>query len=166
MRGLVCFLTLLVLMSLMVANTRAQDLVVYPAQGQSQEQMEKDKFECYQWAKQQSGFDPMEQPKATTPPPQQEAPKGGVVRGAVGGAAVGAVVGGIVDGKKGARKGAGAGAAGGALVGGMQRQEQRRQQQQAQKQWEEQQVAQYAQQRDAYNRAYAACLEGKGYTAK
>jgi hypothetical protein len=166
MRDLVCFLTLLVLLSFMVANTLAQDLVVYPAQGQSQEQMERDKFECYQWAKQQSGFDPMEQPKATTPPPQQEAPKGGVVRGAVGGAAVGAVVGGIADGKKGARKGAGAGAAGGALVGGMRRQEQRRQQQHQEQQWAEQQAAQYAQQRDAYNRAYAACLEGKGYTVK
>ncbi len=27
-----------------------QGLIVYPAKGQSQEQMEKDKFDCYQWA--------------------------------------------------------------------------------------------------------------------
>jgi len=35
-------------------------MVVYPAQGQSNEQMEKDKFECYGLAKNQSGFDPMQ----------------------------------------------------------------------------------------------------------
>ncbi len=46
----------------------AQDLVIYPAQGQTQEQTEKDKYECYAWAKQQSGFDPMQQPVTTTPP--------------------------------------------------------------------------------------------------
>jgi hypothetical protein len=28
-----------------------QDLAVYPADGQSQEQMDKDKYECYTWAK-------------------------------------------------------------------------------------------------------------------
>jgi len=35
--------------------------------------------------------------------------------------------------------------------------------QQQQQQWE-QQAAEYAQNRDKYNRAYAACLEGRGYT--
>jgi len=48
----------------------------------------------------------------------------------------------------------------------MRRRDQRRQQQQAQKQWEEQQVAEYTQKRNAYDRAYSACLEGKGYTVK
>jgi len=74
------------------------------------------------------------------------------------------VVGGIAGGEWG--KGAAAGAAGGALLGGMRRQDQRRQQQQAQKQWEEQQVAEYTQKRNDYDRAYSACLEGKGYTVK
>jgi outer membrane lipoprotein SlyB len=164
MRGLTYFSTLVVLMFFLVANALAQDVVIYPANGQDQEQMEKDKFECYTWAKQQTGFDPMQTPQATAPPPQQEAKQGGAVRGAVRGAAVGTVVGGIAGGEWG--KGAAAGAAGGALLGGMRRQDQRRQQQQAQKQWEEQQVAEYTQKRNAYDRAYAACLEGKGYTVK
>jgi len=145
-------------------NALAQDFMIYPAQGQSEEQMEKDKFECYTWAKQQTGFDPTQVPQASQPPPQQEAKQGGAVRGAARGAAVGAAVGGIAGGEWG--KGAAAGAAGGALLGGMRRQDQRRQQQQAQKQWEEQQVAEYSQKRNAYNRAYSACLEGKGYTVK
>ena len=141
----------------------AQDPIVFPAGGQSEEQMEKDKFECYNWAKKQTGFDPMEVPKATAPPPQQEAPKGGVLRGAARGATVGVVAGAIGDD---AGKGAAIGAASGALIGGMRRRDQRRQQEQAQQQWAQKQTAAYTQKRNAYNRAFGACLEGRGYTVK
>jgi len=135
-----------------------QDLVVFPAGGQSQEQQSKDEYECYGWAKNQSGFDPMALPTATEAPPQQGAPQGGVVRGAVGGAAIG----GIVDGSDGAKTGA----AVGAVVGGVRRNRQRRLQAQQQANWQQQQSDQYATARSGYNRAYAACLEGKGYTVK
>jgi len=141
----------------------AQDPIVYPAKGQSQDQMEKDKFECYSYAKKQTGFDPMQTPKATAPPPQQEAQQGGVVRGGARGAAVGAV-GGAIAGDAG--KGAAIGAASGALIGGMRRRDQQRRQQQEQEQWAQQQAAQYTQARHNYNRALAACLEGRGYTVK
>ena len=148
-----------------VANDAlAEDMYVYPQKGQSNEQMEKDKYECYTWAKKQTGFDPMEAPRATAPPPKQEAPRGGLLRGAARGAAVGAVVGGIADDKAG--KGAAAGAAGGALIGGMRRRDQVRQEEQAQQQWAQEQTAQYSQRRGEYNRAYSACLGGKGYTVK
>jgi Glycine zipper len=146
-----------------VGSVLAQDLVIYPAKGQSQEQLDKDKYECYSWAKQQSGFDPMQQPKATEPPPQQQAQQGGVVRGGARGAAIGAV-GGAIAGDTG--KGAGIGAATGALAGGMRRRDQQRQQQQAEQQWAQQQAATYTKNRDGYNRAYGACLEGRGYTVK
>ena len=63
--------------------------------GSSQDQMEKDKFECYSWAKGESGFDPMETPKATTPPPQTKEPTASVGKGAVGGGLVGLGVGAI-----------------------------------------------------------------------
>ncbi|HTY48644.1 MAG TPA: DUF6515 family protein [Steroidobacteraceae bacterium] len=33
-------------------------LYVYPKNGQSQEQQSRDQYECYSWAKQQTGFDP------------------------------------------------------------------------------------------------------------
>jgi hypothetical protein len=140
----------------------AQEHMIYPAKGQSQDQMEKDKFECYSWGKQQSGFDPMAPPTATEPPPQQQAKKGGAGRGAARGAAVGYAGGKIVSGS--GSTGAKAGAATGALVGGMRRRDQQRQQQQAQQQYAQQQTAQYTQARDSYNRAYRACLEGRGYT--
>lgn len=135
-----------------------QDLMVFPAEGQDKEQQGKDEYECYGWAKEQSGFDPMALPTATEAPPQQEAQKGGVGRGAVGGAAVG----GIVGGSDGAKKGAAAGA----VVGGARRRGQKQQQAQKQANWEQEQTEQYVAARTNYNRAYGACLEGKGYTVK
>jgi hypothetical protein len=141
-----------------------QDFFIYPTKGQTSEQQERDKFDCYQWSKQQTGFDPMAMPTATQPPPAQEAPRGGAFRGAARGALLGAVVGEIADDDAG--KGAAVGAAAGGLFGGMRRRDQNNQQQQAQNQWEQQQVSSYSQQRSSYNRAYSACLEAKGYTVK
>ena len=88
------------------------ELMIYPNEGQDADQQEMDNFQCYGWAKGESGFDPMAPPTATEPPPQQEARKGGVARGALRGAAVG----GIIDGSDGAKTGAAAGAVG--KVGG------------------------------------------------
>lgn len=141
----------------------AKEPFIYPAKGQSQEQLEKDKFDCYSWAKKNTGFDPMVQPTASTPPPAQEAPKGGLVKGAARGALVGVAVGAIAGD---AGKGAAIGAAGGGLVGGMRRQDQNRQQQQSEQQWAQQQASEYQSKRNAYDRAYGACLEGRDYTVK
>ena len=46
---------------------------IYPSKGQSQEQQERDKFECYNWARQQTGFDPTAPSYASTPPPPNKA---------------------------------------------------------------------------------------------
>jgi hypothetical protein len=90
----------------------AAEPYIYPTKGQTPEQLEKDKFECYTWAKQQTGFDPMQAPAAApAPPPSSPQPDGKVVRGAARGAALGAV-GGAIAGD------AGKGAAIGAAVGG------------------------------------------------
>ncbi len=163
MRTLIYLAIFDLVLALIAGPVLAQDLIVYPTKGQSQDQMEKDKFECYSWAKQQTGFDPMQTPQATAPPPQQEAQQGGVVRGGARGAALGAV-GGAIAGDAG--KGAAIGAASGAMIGGMRRRDQQRRQQQAQDQWAQQQAAQYTQARNNYNRALSACLEGRGYTVK
>ena len=55
--------------------------------------MEQDKFQCYTWAKKQTGFYPMQQASASEPPPQQQPKRGGVGRGAVKEAVAGAAVG-------------------------------------------------------------------------
>lgn len=161
-RGMYLLISLL-LLAVIAGPALAQDFFIYPNKGQSQEQLEKDKFQCYSWAKQNTGFDPMQAPQASAPPPQKEAKQGGVVRGAARGAAVGAV-GGAIAGDAG--KGAAIGAASGGLIGGMRRQDQNRREKQARDQWAQQQAAQYQKNRDNYNRAYSACLEGRGYTVK
>jgi len=80
MRITICMAVFVFLAALISGPVLAQDMFIYPNKGQSQKQLEKDKFDCYSWAKQQTGFDPMAQPTATAPPPAQEAKQGGVVR--------------------------------------------------------------------------------------
>ena len=134
----------------------AGEPVIYPAKGQSQQQMEKDKNSCYGWAKNQTGFDPMQPPPASQPSPP---PQGERVRGAARGAAAGAAIGAIAGD---AGKGAAAGAVGGTVVGGSRQRQNRRQSAQAQ----QQQTADYEAKRNNYNRAFGACMEGRGYTVK
>ncbi len=61
----------------------AQQPVIYPAKSQSPEQLEKDKYECYNWARQSSGFDPMQAQSAPAPSqagqPAQQSSGGQVV---------------------------------------------------------------------------------------
>ena len=142
-----------------VASSAADELMVFPKSGQSAEQQEQDKFACYSWAKGESGFDPMAPPTATEPPPQEGAQKGGVGKGLVRGAAIGGIVG---DSSKSAKRGAAAGAA----IGGMRRQDQKRKEAAERQQWEQDQQRIYAENRNRYNRAYAACLESKDYTVR
>ncbi len=158
MKQLILFTTLLLIAALTTGPAQAQELIIFPAQGQSDEQMEQDKYTCYQWAKKETGFDPMAPPTATEAPPKQEPKKGGVIRGAAGGA----IIGGIIDGSDGAKKGAAAGG----VVGGVRRHRHTRAQEYKKDQWAQEQASQYSQKRNTYNRAYSACLEGKGYTVK
>lgn len=162
LRGMATWLSPLVTLAFLLPGVSlGDDMYIYPNKGQSKEQLDKDKYECYGWAKGQTGFDPMAEPKATEPPPDQEAPQGGLVRGGARGAATGAVVGAIAGD---AGKGAAIGAAAGGLFGGMRRRDQQRREQAEQQQWADQQVANYQHNRDEYNRAYSACLKGRGYT--
>jgi len=51
------------------------EVIAYPKKGQTQEQFQKDQFECHQWAKGQTGVDPTKpQQSAAAPPPQQGGP--------------------------------------------------------------------------------------------
>src|SRR6185369_13234982 len=43
-------------------------LYVFPAKNQSKQQQKTDEFECYKWAMEQSGIDPLNLPKVQAPP--------------------------------------------------------------------------------------------------
>jgi hypothetical protein len=163
----VFFLTvLLFLVTFLTGPVSAQDPIVYPAQGQSQEQMEKDEFQCIRWARDQTGFDPMQTPRATSAPPAKEKEVWGAGKTGVAGAAGGAVVGGLAAGRKGALRGGLIGGAGGALIGGMRRSSQRDREEKRRQQWEREEVNNYNRTRNEFNRAFSACMTGRGYTVK
>lgn len=130
------------------ATLAAQELYVYPQQDQGAEQQEKDKSECYQWARQNTGFDP-----AQAPAPASSSGDGTVARGALKGAVGGLIIGNVAGGS------GSKGAAAGALLGGGGSAIQKSREQSAQQQ-------KAAATRADFNRAYGACLEGRGYTVK
>jgi hypothetical protein len=134
-------------------------LFAYPSKGQSPQQQKADEFECYKWAMQQSGIDPLNLPKVQAAP-AQTGPTGGAVKGAARGAAAGVAIGAIAG-------DAGEGAAIGAVAGGLKG---RRAGKQAQAQANQQAQADVANQeqamKDSFTKGFSACLEGKGYTLK
>jgi hypothetical protein len=165
MRKTLLYLTIIFLVTLVSAPLLAfQEHIIYPAQGQSAEQMDRDRFECYTWARDQTGFDPMALQMATAPPPRQQA-EGSVAGGAVGGGLLGAGAGAAIGAIAGdAGRGAAIGAISGGLLGGTRRSNQASGDRRRQAQWEREQVDNIQRNRAAYNRAFRACLEGRGYT--
>lgn len=137
----------------------AQELFIYPANGQSAEQLDKDKYECYSWAKNDTGFDPMAVPKATSAAPSAQKKSGGAITGGLGGAVLGAIVG---DSSKAAKRGALAGG----LIGGVRQSSHNSDTARQRQEWEQKETSNYVNNRNNYNRAYSACLEGRGYTVK
>ncbi len=145
---------------------------VYPAAGQSPEEQKRDQFECYQWAAAESGYDPVadtavvvsEVAPAKTEP-AADTGTGGAGKSALGGAAKGAVLAEVADGDAG--KGAAAGATMGVLKGKREKRQQRATEEQQRAAAERARVEAAAKQRQLranYERANAACLEGRGYT--
>lgn len=122
--------------------------IFYPNKGQDENQIEKDKYECYSWAKKETGFDPVEaQPTQS----KHDTTSGGAARGAATGTAVGAIGGDVAK-----------GAARGTVIGIIRKRVKDKKATQAQ----QQQAAGYEAKRKEYDRAYGACLEGRGYTVK
>ena len=142
---------------LIVMSCYAQPFM-YPNKGQTPEQQNKDQMECQQWAVQQSGVDPYALAREGQPA-ANSGTKRPALKGAARGAVVG-VVGGAIAGDVG--KGAAIGAGVGAVGGTMRSRDQAQKQGQAQKSAE----ANRQQQMAAYDRAFGACMEGRGYTVK
>ena len=142
--------------SVSLTGTLQAESFIYPSKGQSQEQENKDKYACHEWATKQTGVDPT-QPAQTYQPAYTSYSRGGLFRGGARGAALGAV-GGAIGGDAG--KGAAIGAAVGAL-GGLFRRREEIMNQYAQ---QEREAAAHRNALQAYDRAYDTCLQGRGYT--
>jgi Glycine zipper 2TM domain len=139
---------------------------VYPNAGQSPAQLDRDRYECHEWAVQQSGFDPSVAQAAphqrvevvAMPPPGTST---------VAGAATGALLGAAVSRPRDAGGGAVLGAVAGALIGAASDANRAQQAATAQRR-----INAANERRDYsldqlavnYRRAIGACLLGRGYT--
>ena len=132
---------------------------IMPSNGQDTTTMQKDESDCFLWAKEQSGYDPLNPPEITAAT-VDTSPDGAAIRGAARGAAAGAAIGSISG-------NAGDGAAYGAIAGGLRNRRAKKvhdqQQQMANEQGAE---AKKAELLEDYKKAYSLCLESKGYSLK
>jgi uncharacterized protein YcfJ len=145
-----------------VAAPPPQRVFVYPAQGQSADQTDRDRYECHVWAVQQTGVDPS-RADASAYERVLVQPANPPGSGAVGGAIAGAIIGSIIGGPRNAGAGLILGGATGAVVGSAADANAQAQAQQTQAQINET-AAQGRARADAYRRAIGACLQGRGYT--
>jgi hypothetical protein len=150
------------------AVTAESDIYVYPSKGQTEKQLDRDRYECHNWAVAQSHYNPSDSHLA---PHQQvrvvEMPPPG--RDTAVGAMTGAVIGSSVAGRRDSGEGAVAGAIIGAMVGASSDASRQKAASQDNTRMSADQQAERARlekQAADYRRAISACLEGRGYTVK
>jgi len=140
----------------------------YPMKGQSTEQQARDHYECYNWAMNQTHFDPSQ---SSIPPARRvkvvPMPPPGHDTAVL--AVAGAVLGALVAGPRHAAGGALVGAGSGAVVGAVsdaQRQQYSRELEEAYANRDQALDSNYAGKASDFRRAMSACLEGRGYTVR
>ena len=151
----------MIMIVLLAADTgvaSAQEVYVYPAKNQTDEQMARDKEECHGWAVKETGVDPEKvATEAVTPPAsgQSSSGAGSGLKGAGLGAARGAMSG-----------DAAAGAMRGVVIGRLVHAVKARRQMEEQHQATLQDHQQRQTQLQGYDRAFSACLTGRDYSVK
>jgi hypothetical protein len=128
-------------------------LQVQPQRGQSADQTRRDRYECHNWAIDQTGVIPLAAPPPEESGDAQRARRAERINRILSGAAIGAGIGGLISGGQGQNPNQGllAGAAVGGVIGGATGRKQER--------------ASVEDDTDNdYLRALSACLEGRGYT--
>lgn len=142
------------------------DVYFYPKQGQTQQQQDRDRYECYLWANKKTGYDPSRLRPDTRARVRVVAVPGPGHDAAVG-TVTGAVLGAAVSRPRDAGAGALIGAVAGAVLGSASDESRRRAASEEQARLDEAQ-ARRAAASDAhiqsYRRALKACLEGRGYS--
>ncbi len=148
--------------TVVVPSPAPQKVFVYPNNGQSAQQTDRDRYECHLWAVQQTGVDPS---RADASPYERvvvqpaNPPGTGTAVGAIGGAILGALIAGPRD----AGAGLLLGGATGAIVGSASDANAQSEARMTQAQYN-QSAAQGRARADSYRRALGACLQGRGYT--
>jgi len=144
------------------------EVFIYAARGQSDKQLDRDRYECHNWAVRQSRYNPSDPHLA---PHQQiqvvAAPPAG--RDTVAGVISGAVTGAIIAGPHDSSEGAMIGAVAGGIMGAMSDSARKKEAEAINTHSAAADQAERARletQASDYRRAISACLEGRGYTVK
>jgi hypothetical protein len=179
------FLTVFTLVGCYPAPTRVQQQVTpadngqnrsaavtqvyfYPKSGQTTQQQSRDHYECYNWAMDQTGFDP----SASSIPNEQRVrvvPMPPPGHDTVVMSIAGAVLGALIAGPRHAVGGALIGGASGAAVGAasdISRQESARQMEEAYANHNQARDLHYERNALDFRRAMSSCLEGRGYSVQ
>ena len=140
------------------------NVAIFPARGQTPDQQRQDESAAYDWASQQTGWDPYQaqavlEQQGNAAAAAANAARGGAIKGGAGGAALGAAIGAIAGD---AGKGAAIGATGVGLTGGMRS----RRAIKSAGGSASAAAAAYQQQFAIWNRNFMAALEAKGYTVR
>jgi Glycine zipper 2TM domain len=140
----------------------------YPTSGQSAAQQDRDRYECYLWARKQSGFDPG-QAQLTQHQRVEVTPTAPPGSDTATGAVTGAIVGSLISGHHDRGFGLVFGAITGAMLGAASDSARQQQAERIEQQYNADETRNYAgvekQARD-YQRAMTACLEGHGYAVR
>lgn len=139
--------------------SKSLGLYVFPSDNQDKATQEADEMACFNWAKEQTGYDPIN-PTKYVGTEVDKSLDGSAVKGSAKGAAGGAAIGAIAG-------DTGKGAAIGAVVGGVRgRRAKKGKEQQQQQANNAAASAASTEAANDYNKAFSACMGGKGYTVK
>src|SRR6185369_6906201 len=148
-----------IVVALLSASVAAAEPVAYPTKGQSAEKQNRDEYECHEQAQKETGVDPVAVAEKSMASSGSADKGGGGMGSGLSGAGMGAM--------RGAAEGdAGAGALHGAGMGRLIAVIRSRRQMEQQKQAGAAENADLRGQLDKYDRAYAACMTGRGYEVK
>ena len=149
-------------------RTPITQVYFYPKEDQPKEQQSRDHYECYNWAVQQTGFDPSQ----SSIPPERRVkvvpmppPGHDTISLAIAGAVLGALIVGPRHAGAGALIGAGSGAVAGAISDAT-RQQYARQMEEAYTNRDQALDVRYEEKVRDFRRAMSACLEGRGYSVQ
>jgi len=139
--------------------SKSLGLYAFPPDGKDAAAQDADEMACFKWAKEQTGYDPMN-PTQVQAAQVDKSADGTAVVGAAKGAAAGAAIGSISGDM-------GKGAAYGAIIGGISGRRAKKIGDQKQQQQANQSAAAAEQNMAAdYKKAFSVCMESKGYTVK
>ena len=141
------------------------EIVVYPASGQSAQQLDRDRYECHLWAVRESRYDPSRHASYSAPAPRVEPdPPSGY--STTTGAVVGAVIGAAVANPHRTAEGAAIGAVVGGVAGNAEDNAREARAQAIEDAYANRSEYRQDRRADGYRRAITACLEGRGYTVR